>query len=86
MFTLFCFLFCIFLPCLFLSLSGGLSPAAAVSSLDSALSSGDETVILGALNAVSSLSLVTRNEETQRRRGKKGGKTKGKRKNAKTHI
>lgn len=38
---------------------GGLSPAAAVSSLDSALSSGDETVILGALNAVSSLSLAS---------------------------
>ena len=45
------------------SVSGGLSPAAAVSSLDSALTSGDETVILGALNAVSSLSLVARNEE-----------------------
>eukprot|EP00435_Cladocopium_sp_Y103_P055087 s2435_g18.t1 len=38
---------------------GGLSPAAAVSSLDSALSSGDESVILGALNAVSSLSLAS---------------------------
>ena len=48
------------------TVSGGLSPAAAVSSLDSALSSGDETVILGALNAVSSLSLVTRKEEAQR--------------------
>ncbi|CAK9013479.1 unnamed protein product [Durusdinium trenchii] len=40
--------------------AAGLSPELAINSLDTALSSGDETVILGALDAVSSLSIVPR--------------------------
>ena len=40
--------------------AAGLSPELAINSLDTALSSGDETVILGALDVVSSLSIVPR--------------------------
>ena len=40
--------------------TGGLSPSVAINSLENALSSGDENVILGALDAVSSLSLASR--------------------------
>ena len=38
---------------------GGLGSAAAVNSLDNAMTSGDPTVILGALGAVSSIEIVT---------------------------
>ena len=40
---------------------GGLGSAAAVNSLDNAMTSGDPTVILGALGAVSSIEIVTLN-------------------------